>query len=102
MVAEPGSLGRSLACHQRLRLSSIWAYFKFLGFSLLLDDHGVFQSMRVVKRIQLGLFDVRKGSGEWEGRVHCGNDICFRCSLSMRLLYRSPFVMYFALSKVSS
>ena len=73
MVAEPESLGWSLVRHQRFQLSNVCAYFKFLGFSLLLDDHGVFQSMRVVKRIQLGLFDVRKGSGEWEGRVRDGN-----------------------------
>ena len=63
MIAEPESLGRSLVRHQRLRLSNVWAYFKFLGFSLLLDDHGVFQSMRVLKRIRLGLFDVPKGPG---------------------------------------
>ena len=63
MIAEPESLEETLVRHQRLRLSNVWAYFKFLGFSLLLDDHGVFQSMRVVKRIQLGLFDVLKGPG---------------------------------------
>ena len=68
MIAEPESLGRSLVRHQRLRLSNVWAYFKFLGFSLLLDDHGVFQSMRVVKRIQLG----PKAPGWLEGRVRDG------------------------------
>ena len=67
----------------------------------VLDDHGMFQSIRVMKRIHLHLFDVRKVSVRWEGRVRDGDDIYFRCSLSMCLLYRSPFVMYFALSKVS-
>ena len=67
MISEPESLVLSLVCHQRLWLSyDVWAYFKFLGFSLLLDDLGVFQSMRVMKRIQLGLFDVPKGPGVGE------------------------------------
>ena len=69
MVAEPGSLGWSLVRHQRLRLSNVCAYFKFHFFSLLLDDHGIFKSMRVMKRIRLRLFDVRKGSGRWEEHV---------------------------------
>ena len=44
-------------------------YVRISELSPLLDDHGVFQSMRVVKRIQLGLFDVPKGPGV-VGRAH--------------------------------
>ena len=62
----------------------------------------MFQSMRVMEQIHLRLFDVLKGPGWWEGRVRYRNDIYFRCSLSMHaLLRKSPFSMYFALSKVS-
>ena len=61
----------------------------------------MFQSMRVMKDIHLSLFDGRKGPGWWEGRVRGGDDIYFRCSLSMHLLYRSLFSIYFAPSKVS-
>ena len=41
--------------------------------------------MRVMKRIQLGLFDVRKGVARQKERerVRDVDDICFRCSLSM-------------------
>ena len=70
-------------------------------FSLLLDDHGMFQSMRVLKRIRLRLFDVRKGPGRWEGRVRGGDDICLDINQHQHLLYRSLFSMYFTPSKVS-
>ena len=36
-------------------------------FSLLLDDHGMFQSMRVLKRIHLRLFDVAKARESGKG-----------------------------------
>ena len=62
----------------------------------------MFQSMRVMKHIHLRLFDLRKGPVRWEGRVRDGDDICFRCSLSMHApLHKSPFSMYFVPSKVS-
>ena len=97
-----GITGASLVCHERLQLSNVCAYFKSLGFSLLLDDHGMFQSMRVVKRIQLGLFGIRRGSRRREGRIHNGDDICFKCSLPMHApQHKSPFSMYFVPSKVS-
>ena len=54
-----------------------------------------------MKHIYLRLFDVRKGSGRWEGRVRGGDDICLDVNLPKHLLYRSPFSIYFALSKVS-
>ena len=96
MIAEPESLGRSLVRHQRLRL-----YVRISEFSPLLDDHGVFQSMRDMRHIYLRLFDVRKGPGRWEGRVRRGDDICLDANQPKHLLYRSPFPMYFALPKVS-
>ena len=87
---------------KRLQLSNVCAYFKFLVFSLLLDDHKIFQSMRVMKHIHLRFFDVRKDPGWWEGRIRYGHDICYRCRLSMcALLHKSPFSMYFTPSKVS-
>ena len=58
--------------------------------------------MRVLKRIHLRLFDVRKVPGWREGRIHNGDDICFKCSLSMHApQHKSPFSMYFTPSKVS-
>ena len=54
-----------------------------------------------MKHIHLGLFDVRKDSGRWEGRVRGGDDICLNVNRPKYLLYRSPFSIYFALSKVS-
>ena len=38
-------------------------YVRISEFSPLLDYHGLFQSIRVMKHIHLRLFDVRKGPG---------------------------------------
>ena len=70
-------------------------------FSQHLDDHGMFQSIRVMKDIRLRVFDVRKGSERREGRVRTGDDICFRCSSVQAQLHKSPFYVSFALLKVS-
>ena len=75
-------------------------YVRISEFSPLLDDHGMFQSMRVMKHIHLRLFDGRKGLGRWEGRVRGGDDICLDVNQPKHLLYKSPFSMYFALLKV--
>ena len=83
-----------------VRRMCVFSFFSEL--SPLLDDHGMFHSMHVLKRIHLRPFDVRKGPGRWEGRVRYGNDIYFRCSLSIHApLHKSPFSMYFTPSKVS-
>ena len=77
-------------------------YVRISEFSPLLDDHGMFQSIRVMKVIRLRVFDLRKGPVRWEGLVRGGDDICYRCRLSMcALLHKSPFSMYFTPSKVS-
>ena len=57
--------------------------------------------MRVMKHIHLHLFDVRKCPGRWEERARDGDDICFKCGSVHALLHKSPFFMYFVLSKVS-
>ena len=75
-------------------------YVRISEFSTLLDDHGMFQSVRVMKDIHLHLFDVRKGPGRWEGRIHNEDDIYFRCSLSLHQLHKSPFSVYSTPSKV--
>ena len=59
------------------------AYVRISEFSQLLDDHGMFRSIRVINDIHLHLFGMCKGPGWREGRVRCGNDFCYRCSLSM-------------------
>ena len=75
--------------------------FQVSRFSLLLDDHRVFQSMRVVKRIQLGLFDVPKGPGV-VGRAHPQRRrYLFQMQSVHAPQHKSPFSMYFTPSKVS-
>ena len=58
--------------------------------------------MRVMKHIHLLLFGIRKGSGRREGRIHNGDDICFKYKLSMQApLHKSPFYVSLALLQVS-
>ena len=75
-------------------------YVRISEFSQLLDDHGMFRSIRVINDIHLHLFDVRKARGGREERVRGGDDICLDVNLPKHLLYRSPFSIYFTLSEV--
>ena len=62
-------------------------YVRISEFSLLLDDHGMFQSMQVTKCSYLRVFDVPKGPGGWEGRIRGGDDICLDVNQPKHLLY---------------
>ena len=64
-------------------------------FSQLLDDHGMLQSIRVMKDIRLRVFEVRKGS---ERRRRYS----FQMQSDHAPLHKSPIYVSFALSKVST
>ena len=65
-----------------------------------ISEFSAFQTIMVCSRACASC-DVRKGSGRWEGCVRGGDNICLDVNQPTHLLYRSPFSIYFALSKVS-
>ena len=79
-------------------------YVRISDFSQLLDDHGMFQSMRVMKHIHLRLFDMCKGPGWREVCVRYRDDVYFKCRLvpaPAEQFNKSPLYVSLALLKVS-
>ena len=99
-------LSRDLRCGRWKATSACGrpTYVRIYEFWPVLDDHGMFQSIRVINDIHLHLFDMCKGPGWREVRVRYRDDVYFKCRLvpaPAEQFNKSPFYVSLALLKVS-